>query len=125
MVCVSLPGYDVASDGVKIVENDGVISAEGTTLGADNGIGVALAMAATHIQDRPTLELVFTVDEERGMSGAKAIDLSRLQSKRLINLDEEDISSLCIASAGGQDLSINVPLEVLDVAGEGCEVSIS
>lgn len=93
MVCVkkSEIEHDFTKDPIRTYEKDGWIHADGTTLGADDGIGMALSMAATHFESHPTLELVFTVDEEMGMSGVEKLDFSLLSGKKVINLDNEEL----------------------------------
>jgi dipeptidase D len=83
-----------------------VLLARGTTLGADNGIGVctALAVALAPDVDHPPLELLFTANEETGMTGAIALDGSMLTGRRLVNLDAEEHGSLYLSCAGGRDL---------------------
>jgi dipeptidase D len=79
--------------------------ATGTTLGADNGIGVAISLAAGEglFADHPPLELLFTIDEETGMSGARELEAHYLSGKRLINLDAEEEGILYVGCAGGVD----------------------
>jgi len=81
------------------------VKAKGTTLGADNGMGVASAMALLSSKeiDHPALECLFTVDEETGMTGAKHLDGSLLSGKILLNLDTEDDDEISIGCAGGID----------------------
>jgi dipeptidase D len=93
------------------VESDWVFARE-TTLGADNGIGVALMLALLEDDDaqHPPLECLFTVDEERGLTGAGQLDPSWLSSRRMINLDSESEGRFCIGCAGGVDVKIDMPL---------------
>ena len=86
----------------KITE-DGVewLTAKGTTLGADDGIGVAAAMAAATSAEHGPLELFFTVDEETSMLGATALDINNIDSNLMINLDSEQEGEVCIGGAGG------------------------
>ncbi|PRQ09556.1 beta-Ala-His dipeptidase [Enhygromyxa salina] len=83
-----------------------VLHAEGTTLGADNGIGVATGLALALIPglDHPPLELLFTADEEQGMTGAFALDPSLVTARRLINLDAESDGRIYLSCAGGREL---------------------
>lgn len=95
------PVIDVDASGKQIVR------AQGTTLGADNGIGVCLAFAAAispEVKHGP-LELLLTIDEEAGMTGAKALQPDFFKGKRLINLDSEEDDALYIGCAGGCDVS--------------------
>ena len=97
--------FDFDQEGIKMrIDGDWVL-AEGTTLGADNGIGVAAIMALLQSNDiaHPALEALFTIDEETGMTGAKELDGSLLNGKILLNLDTEDDDELSIGCAGGID----------------------
>ena len=87
--------------------------ATGTTLGADNGIGVAISLSAGEglFPDHPPLELLFTIDEETGMSGARELDARYLSGQRLINLDAEEEGILYVGCAGGVDSVVRVPLK--------------
>jgi len=94
---------DMATEGLDITHDGKFVFARGTTLGADNGIAVAYAMAV--LTDKtiahPPLEVIITVDEEIGMLGAGAIDLSSLQGRTLINMDSEDEGIFTVSCAGG------------------------
>jgi dipeptidase D len=101
--------FDFEKEGIKMkIEGDWVL-AEGTTLGADNGIGVAAIMALLESKEiaHPALEAFFTIDEETGMTGAKQMDGSLFQGKILLNLDTEDDDELSIGCAGGIDTNTN------------------
>ena len=113
MVCQSDAGFniDFLKDGIKPFIKDGFLTAEHTTLGADNGIAVAMILAILE-DDRlvtPSIEAVFTTDEEIGMVGAKALDTSLLRAKRMINIDSEDENTLTVSCAGGSDFSVQIP----------------
>lgn len=98
--------FDFSSQGIQmLVENDWV-KADGTTLGADNGIGVAAMMAvlASNELVHPPLEALFTIDEETGMTGAKGLKGGWLKATYLLNLDTEDDDELTIGCAGGVDI---------------------
>lgn len=97
--------FDFEHEGIKMKVDGDWVMAEGTTLGADNGIGVAAIMALLASKDiaHPALEAFFTIDEETGMTGAKEMDGSLLQGKILLNLDTEDDDELSIGCAGGID----------------------
>ena len=89
------------------------LTATGTTLGSDNGIGVAAALAvmeSTDIAHGP-LELLFTIDEETGLTGASGLDGSILKGRQLINMDSEEEGTLCVGCAGGADSTITLTLE--------------
>lgn len=107
MVCVATPGkkHDFARDPITLVRNDGWIGADGTTLGADNGLAVAtcLAIMANPALEHGPLELLFTVDEETGLTGARELSPELVTSRTLINLDSEDEGVLTVGCAGGAD----------------------
>lgn len=96
---------DFMNDPIQTVVEGDWMRAKGTTLGADDGIGMAMALAALTHPDvkHPKLEALFTVDEETGLTGANKLQDGLLQGKRLINLDNEDDGHICIGCAGGID----------------------
>lgn len=97
--------FDFDNEGIKMRVIDDWIDAEGTTLGADNGIGVATIMATLSSNDinHPAIEAFFTIDEETGMTGAKEMDGTMFDGEILLNLDTEDDDELSIGCAGGID----------------------
>ena len=105
MVCEknSDVAFDFEHDAIRTRIDDGWVRAEGTTLGADDGIGMAaaLAMLASATVAHPALEALFTVDEETGLTGAFGLGEGMLTGKYLINLDSEDEGELFIGCAGG------------------------
>lgn len=105
MVCEKTSDSDINfdKDGLLLARTDEYIYAEGTTLGGDDGIAVAYALAILDSEDiaHPPLEVVITVDEEIGMLGAAALDCSGLKSKLMLNLDSEDEGQLLVSCAGG------------------------
>lgn len=121
MVCEKDAGctLDMAVDGLDITHDGERIFAKGTTLGGDDGIAVAYAMAllADNTIPHPPLEVIITVDEEIGMLGAKAIDLSELKGRTLINLDSEDEGVFTVSCAGGARATISLPVERRTVYG--------
>ena len=94
---------DMAQEGLDVTHDDTCVYARGTTLGGDDGIAVAYAMAllADKTIPHPPLEVIITVDEETGMDGAAGIDLSALRGKTLINLDSEEEGVFTVSCAGG------------------------
>ncbi len=106
MVCEknSATKHDFETDGLKLKINGDWVTAEGTTLGADNGIGVAmgLALADEKVAHGP-VEVLLTVDEERGLTGAAGVEAGFFDSRRMINLDSEDDDAIFIGCAGGRD----------------------
>jgi dipeptidase D len=115
MVCEKNKGteHDFSRDPVRWRRDGEWIGAEGTTLGADNGIGVAAQLAL--MEDREIahgpLELLFTVDEETGLTGATGLAPDLLEGRILINLDSEDEETIYIGCAGGLDTVLSLPLE--------------
>ena len=99
--------FDFDSQGIEMEVNDDWVRAKGTTLGADNGIGVAAIMALLEADDiaHPPLEALFTIDEETGMTGAQGLEGGMLHGKILLNLDTEDDNELTIGCAGGVDVT--------------------
>ena len=99
--------FDFESEGIRMKIDGDWVKAEGTTLGADNGIGVASIMAILSSSDikHPALEALFTVDEETGMTGALGLKGGLLTGKYLLNLDTEDDDELTIGCAGGVDVT--------------------
>ena len=97
--------FDFDSQGIDMFVDGDWVKAKGTTLGADNGIGVAAIMAILSSTDipHPPIEAMFTIDEETGMTGAKELDPSNFTAKILMNLDTEDDDELSIGCAGGID----------------------
>ncbi len=110
MVCQANAGtvHDFERDPIHTVVRDGWVVAEGTTLGADNGIGVALALAALEEPGliHPPLEVLLTVNEESGMDGARGLAAGTLQGKTLINLDTEEWGHFYLGCAGGVDVEL-------------------
>lgn len=111
--------HDFEKDPIRAyVEDNGEwVTADGTTLGADNGIGVAAAMAILADKNavHPPLEAFFTVDEETGMYGANALEAGFLQGKKLLNLDSETEGELYIGCAGGVDTTARFAYEPVAV----------
>ncbi|SMD09421.1 aminoacyl-histidine dipeptidase [Pedobacter nyackensis] len=97
--------FDFDTQGIEMYIDDDWVKAKGTTLGADNGIGVATIMALLAADDiaHPALEALFTIDEETGMTGAKQLDPSNISGNILLNLDTEEDDELTIGCAGGID----------------------
>lgn len=115
MVSVAAPdaGVDMTKDPLALAIENGKIYARGTSLGGDDGIGVAYCLALLDEKELslPRLEVVLTVDEETGMEGAMGIDLSMLQGRRMINLDQEEEGVFITSCAGGARVDVTIPLE--------------
>lgn len=99
--------FDFDQEGIKMFQEGDWVKAEGTTLGADNGIGVASIMALLESKDidHPAIEALFTIDEETGMTGAFGLQAGFLKGEILLNLDTEDDDELTIGCAGGINVS--------------------
>ena len=119
MVCQTNAGtqHDFERDPINAQMRDGWVVAEDTTLGADNGIGVALALAALEEPGlvHPPLEVLLTVNEESGMDGARGLAPGTLQGKMLINLDTEEWGHFYLGCAGGVDVEVRHDCEQQDV----------
>lgn len=128
MVCEKTPDstHDFKNDGLELYVEDGFLKAKDTTLGGDDGVAVAMALALMDSEDipHPPIEAVFTVDEELGMEGAEAIDLSVLKGKKLINLDSEEEKTLTVGCAGGVRYQGLIPVEKKTASGEVIKITI-
>ena len=116
MVCLADSGviHDFTKDAVEIAESDGWIYAPGTTLGADDGLGVAIMLGL--IEDSKLsgrLEFIFTTEEETNMAGARAFDCTQVTGRKIINLDNEEEGSLIVSSAGISDMRLLLPYKIL------------
>lgn len=120
--------HDFTRDPIRtVVREDGWVTAQGTTLGADNGIGAAMVLAvlADPALVHPPLEALFTATEETGMSGAKGLQPGWLDGRYLINIDYEDEGELCIGCAGGVDGSYTIPYTRRAVQMPGWRLQVS
>jgi dipeptidase D len=106
-----------------------IVRARGTTLGADNGIGVAMALAAATDPDctHGPLEILCTSDEEMGMTGANALTTHFFKGRRMLNLDSEEDDAIYIGCAGGTDVNLTwrLPTTPIDDSATGCRVSVT
>lgn len=122
MVCEKTPdsNHDFSKDPIKFeLEGDYIIAKE-TTLGADNGIAIAMILAILESDDipHPAIEALITTDEESGMTGANALNPDSLKGKILINLDSEEEGTILVSCAGGERNIINIPIEWKDASTE-------
>ena len=128
MVCEKLPEieHDFTRDPIDLIVEDGWIRANGTTLGADNGVAVAMMLALLDDESavHPPLECVFTVSEETGLEGALSLDTSVLKGKSLINLDDGPEFSAVASSAGSARIDCTRAAETEAVTGEAFRVHI-
>ncbi|WP_311491557.1 beta-Ala-His dipeptidase [uncultured Anaerococcus sp.] len=128
MVCVKVEGsdHDFAKDPIKLLEEDGWITADGTTLGADDGIGVAFILAVLDddsLKHGP-IEAIITTEEETSMGGAGKLDLSQITAKYLVNIDSEEEGILTVGCAGGLDLEIEFDKKFEKAEGDFIEVGL-
>lgn len=128
MVCQKEEGcsIDFEKDGLDIFVEGDYIKAKGTTLGADNGIAVAMILAILESKDiaHPPIEAVFTTDEEIGMVGAIKLKLDKLKGRKMINIDSEDPSVVTVSCAGGSDFKVTVPFERKTAQGKKLLLSV-
>lgn len=129
MVAVKEPDcdLDLERDGLRLGVKDGRVFAAGTSLGGDDGIAVAYALALLESEDipHPPLEVVLTVDEEIGMLGAAALDMSDLKSRVMLNLDSEEEGHLLVSCAGGLRANCRVPVQREQAEGQHLLVEVS
>ena len=118
MVCVKNPDvvHDFLKDPIKMIYEGDYLRADGTTLGADDGIAVAMGMAILDSDDipHPALEVVFTTDEEVGMLGANNLDMTLLEGRILLNVDSEEEGIFTVGCAGGRKTNSVVPVEYVE-----------
>lgn len=115
------------TDGLELGIDGDFVFANGTTLGADDGIAVAMFLAVLDSDDivHPPLEILLTTDEETGMCGAFALDVSPIKGKKMINVDSEQEGTLWVSCAGGARVDIEFPIEFADAKGTLCEIVVS
>lgn len=121
MVCTAVEGkeIDFRRDGIEAYVEDGFLKARGTSLGADNGIALAMIFAILESDDipHPPIEAIMTSDEEDGLLGAQAIDMSDIQGTKLLNIDGELEGVLTIGCSGGIRGEVRIPLVREEVKG--------
>ena len=129
MVCEKEKGVDIdfEKDGLKLYIDGDFLKAEGTTLGGDDGIAVAYALALLDSQEiaHPKLEVVITVDEEIGMLGADAIDLSMMTGHTMLNIDSDVEGSFLTGCAGGMAVNVTLPIKRVMQSGEKVALTIT
>ena len=129
MVCQKTPDSDIdfLKKGPELFIDGDLIGAKNTTLGADNGIAVAmiLSILADKNINHPPIEAVFTSDEEIGMIGASAFDASVLKGTRMINLDSEELETVTVSCAGGSDFRAFIPVTRQKAVGTRIKVTLS
>lgn len=112
-VCEDGSGIDMKTTPPEIFTEGDMIGARGTSLGGDDGIGVAMALAILDsvVISHPTLEVIITANEETGMEGAKGLDMSLIKGRQLINLDSEDEGIFTVGCAGGARVKCYIPAD--------------
>ncbi len=113
MVWESDGDFDFATSGLRLLRDGDWLHADHTTLGADNGIGIAYCMAVLQARDmpHPPIEVILTVAEETGMDGAIGFDVGKLSGSRLINIDSEEEGVLYASCSGGQTATLSLPAQ--------------
>lgn len=119
--------HDFEKDALKLHLEGDMLMADGTTLGGDDGVAVAYAMAliADKEAKHPALELVITTEEETGMDGAKALDMSELKASYLINVDSEDEGVVLCSCAGGMRQTCTLPLDRVPADGVLYDIALT
>lgn len=129
MVCEKEKGCDIdmEKEGLRLYVDGDFLRAEGTTLGGDDGIAVAYALALLESKElsHPRLEAVFTVDEETGMYGASSIDLSMLKGNRMLNIDSDEEGVFLTGCAGGLSLSACIPVSRVSQRGTKLIITVT
>ena len=129
MVCEKKEDCDIdfLKDPLRLKVEGDYIYAEGTTLGADDGVAIAYILAILNSDDisHPPIEAVLTVDEEIGLLGAGSVDLSMLKSKRLINLDIEEEGVFTVSCAGGATVTCTLPVNFKNTCGNVYTITLS
>jgi len=118
--------HDFLKDPIETFIDGDFLKAKGTTLGADNGIGISMALAAITEKElpHPAIECLFTVDEETGLTGAMKLQDGMLRSKRLINLDSEDDGQIFIGCAGGIDTLAKMHYDKSPITNDQSQIAI-
>ncbi len=128
MVCEKAPDctLDMEKEGLILKTDGELVFAEGTTLGGDDGIAVAMMMAILDADDipHPPIEAVITVDEEIGLIGAGEIDASLLKGKRMINIDSEEEGVFTVSCAGGIRAECTFPIKREDKEAKSCIIEV-
>lgn len=127
MVCDSDGSFDFDNEGIKWYKEEGFYKAFKTTLGADNGVGMAIILSILHDSSlvHPPIEALFTASEETTMEGAKFLDYSQLNGKRLISLDGTDERKIEVSSAGMASITVKKDIELVESNVPTYQLSIS
>lgn len=129
MVCEKEDGCDIdfERDGLRLYVDGDFVRAHGTTLGADDGIAVAYALALLESEElsHPKLEVVITVDEEIGMLGACGIDLSMLSGRTMLNIDSDEEGHFLTSCAGGMSVRSTIPVRRIPMRGQKLALNVA
>lgn len=129
MVCAKLPDCtkNMETEGLDLVWDDEFLSADGTTLGGDDGIALAYALAVLESDEipHPPLTAIFTVDEETGMDGANGLSPAALNGRYLINLDSEEEGIITVGCAGGIRVHLRYPVSTEPAEGTAIRLTVS
>ncbi len=127
MVCTSNAPYDFLKNGIEWYQEKGYYKAKNSSLGADNGAGMAiiLALLSDNSLEHPPIEAVFTTEEETTMNGAKYLDYKKLKGKRLISLDGTEEGKIEVSCAGMASIKVSTPLEPIVSNKNTYQLSIS
>ena len=129
MVCEKVPGCDIdmTKEGIRLMIDGDWLTADGTTLGGDDGIALAMMLALLDSDEyaHPALECVFTVDEETGLEGAEGFDASLLHGNSMINLDSEEEGIITVSCAGGITGRCKLPVTRIKSAGSAFRIRLS
>ena len=129
MVCEKNEGveHDFLTDGIKLCEKDGWLRAQGTTLGADDGVAVAIMLFVIEggVEYHGDIQCLFTTAEEVGLDGVKCFDFSRVYCKKMINMDGESEGSVIVGCAGGLRSDITFTPDYIKAEGEGLTIKVS
>ena len=112
--------FDFTKDAINLKINGDILTADGTTLGADNGIGIATGLAILEDSSLKLgpIEALFTIDEETGLTGAFALESNMLEGKIMLNLDSEDFGVITVGCAGGGDSEVKLPIKTKSINGD-------
>ncbi|MBQ1870646.1 MAG: beta-Ala-His dipeptidase, partial [Lachnospiraceae bacterium] len=118
---------DFEKDGLDLYVDGDLLKARGTTLGGDDGIAIAFGLALLEKEDleHPRMEMIFTVDEETGMDGVQAIDLSPIKGHIMLNIDSDEEGIFLTSCAGGAEVNISLPVERQKTEGTILKVTVN
>ncbi|MBQ7077744.1 MAG: aminoacyl-histidine dipeptidase [Lachnospiraceae bacterium] len=118
---------DFMKDGLDLYVDGDFLKARGTTLGGDDGIAVAFGLALLEDEEleHPRLEMIFTIDEETGMDGVQAIDLSPIKGHKMLNIDSDEEGVFLTSCAGGCEVNISLPVDRVKTKGTALKITVN